>query len=760
MNNIKSEKGITLTSLIIYIIAMVIVVGIVATITRYYYSAINDINKEVDVSKEYTKLNSYLSEDVNNPNNVIYVCTADKIVFYNSANENSEDQNSGYNQYTFQDNAIYFNKIKICKGVKECQFIQDNADAKTKFELNIKFNNDEQKNVKYAIRRDNNIKVAEDDVEIKSAYEFEYTGNYEEFIVPKTGNYKIECWGASGGRNNFGGTFLDNAGTGGYASGVINLTKGKKLYIYVGQKGEDGIKSARVLTNPSYNGGGSGIGSSDNDDGGGAGGGATDIRLVSGEWNDFDSLKSRIMVAGGGSGGATVQSNFIKRSGGSGGGVKGIGSIWKYSNTEVSNHTYNATQIAGYKFGIGQDGVTNGNAGGAGAGGGYYGGYSSTDSPAGGAGGGSGFVSGLEDCNAIAENSTESNIQHSGKSIHYSGNKFEHAQLIDGNSTMMSTNLFSTMRGNSGNGFAKITYIKEETTNNIELDLANATAYNHNGFTKNEDNSYNLTTVGKFEKINIPIKNCKIGKETILQFDIQVPDGAYAGNYMNSLRISSSELTNNYDEKLDIELIKDNEKHRYTAIFIPTQETMWLNLAFQGLIDSKSYNIKFSNIDFNFYEQNSSKKIIVANGQLVSGFTNYFSNPNNAKAIIENNRYRLHAAWGKTYNLFYSTEAIDFTNVESIEAKVSLRNDGNSIPAKFFIGLQKSSPTQDYTFDENLSIYEESTSREEQDFNMILNTSNLTENYYLKFVLLHDGASGVANTAFAYIDEIILRYKN
>ncbi|MFR6022531.1 MAG: glycine rich domain-containing protein [Clostridia bacterium] len=30
------------------------------------------------------------------------------------------------------------------------------------------------------------------------------------------------------------------------------------------------------------------------------GGGATDIRLVSGEWNDFESLKSRIMVAGGG----------------------------------------------------------------------------------------------------------------------------------------------------------------------------------------------------------------------------------------------------------------------------------------------------------------------------------------------------------------------------------------------------------------------------------------------------------------------------
>ena len=36
------------------------------------------------------------------------------------------------------------------------------------------------------------------------------------------------------------------------------------------------------------------------------GGGATDIRLISGNWDSFESLKSRIMVAGGSSGGATV----------------------------------------------------------------------------------------------------------------------------------------------------------------------------------------------------------------------------------------------------------------------------------------------------------------------------------------------------------------------------------------------------------------------------------------------------------------------
>ena len=261
--------------------------------------------------------------------------------------------------------------------------------------------------------------------------EFTYTGNYQEYVVPETGKYKIECYGARGGCDNWAGTYLSDYGLGGYASGTIELIKGEKLYIYVGQTGADGVKQANQLTSTSFNGGGAGIGSSDNDDGGGAGGGATDVRLVAGNWDDFESLKSRIIVAGGGSGGATVTGGFNKPSGGSGGGLTGKGSIWKYSNTEVSNHTYNATQTTGYKFGIGQNAITKGNAGGAGAGGGYYGGYTSTDNPAGGAGGGSGYVSGYAGCNSITKESTENNITHTGSSVHYSGKVFTNIELKD-----------------------------------------------------------------------------------------------------------------------------------------------------------------------------------------------------------------------------------------------------------------------------------------------------------------------------------------
>lgn len=190
---------------------------------------------------------------------------------------------------------------------------------------------------------------------------FNYTGDYQEYTVPETGKYKIECYGARGGCNNWAGTYLSDYGLGGYASGIIELTKGEKLYIYVGKKGADGVKQANQLTSTSFNGGGAGIGSSDNDDGGGAGGGATDVRLVAGNWDDFESLKSRIIVAGGG----------------------------------------------------------------------YYGGYTSTDNPAGGAGGGSGYVSGYTGCNSITKESTENNITHTGNPVHYSGKVFTDIELKD-----------------------------------------------------------------------------------------------------------------------------------------------------------------------------------------------------------------------------------------------------------------------------------------------------------------------------------------
>ena len=295
----------------------------------------------------------------------------------------------------------------------------------------------------------------------KTAYKFNYTGAAQEFTAPENGFYKVELWGAGGGENNFGGTILATQGKGAYTTGVTYLKKGTKLYVYVGQKGNKGITTKNTLNASSFNGGGAGIGSSDGDDGGGSGGGATDIRLVSGSWDNFNSLKSRIMVAGGGAGGATVSGGFSKVSAGSGG-LTGVGSSWRYFDTENSTHKFNATQTSGYKFGIGENAVTAGNAGGSGAGGGYYGGLKSTDSPSGGAGGGSSYISGFNGCNSIDEKSTKSNIIHTGDSKHYSGMYFVEGNIINGISSMPNiSNKNLKMSGNKSDGFAIISLLEK-----------------------------------------------------------------------------------------------------------------------------------------------------------------------------------------------------------------------------------------------------------------------------------------------------------
>ena len=98
-----------------------------------------------------------------------------------------------------------------------------------------------------------------------------------------------------------------------------------------------------------------------------------------------------------------------------------------------------------------------------GAGAGYYGGTTSDYADACEAGaGGSSFISRYEGCNAIDENSTENNIIHTEKNIHYSGRFFSSCVVLDGNSE-------DIIKKNLENGYAVITYLSSKYKSAIEL---------------------------------------------------------------------------------------------------------------------------------------------------------------------------------------------------------------------------------------------------------------------------------------------------
>lgn len=132
-----------------------------------------------------------------------------------------------------------------------------------------------------------------------TTHDYSYNGSYRSVSLPP-GTYKFDCWGAQGGSNGEYSTYgitAKEGGKGGYSTGQLTVSQATNIRVYVGGQGSSSAGG--------YNGGGSTSGTSQYNGSNelgyskmGGGGGATDIRLSDGD------LLSRMIVAGGGSGGA------------------------------------------------------------------------------------------------------------------------------------------------------------------------------------------------------------------------------------------------------------------------------------------------------------------------------------------------------------------------------------------------------------------------------------------------------------------------
>lgn len=130
---------------------------------------------------------------------------------------------------------------------------------------------------------------------------FDYTGNYQDYVIPETGFYTIEAWGAQGGyaytEDNYG-------GYGGYAKGEVFLEKGTTIGVIVGGKGtgKDTFTNQNTIAK----------GYKDGDNGKssttyilGAGGGSSFVMGMSGSYaNNSSVARSYTFVVAAGGGGA------------------------------------------------------------------------------------------------------------------------------------------------------------------------------------------------------------------------------------------------------------------------------------------------------------------------------------------------------------------------------------------------------------------------------------------------------------------------
>ncbi len=137
---------------------------------------------------------------------------------------------------------------------------------------------------------------------------FTFTGGIQTFTVPcGVTEVTIEAWGAEGGTGATGGNGSTGGpgGLGGYATGILSVTPGDVLNIFVGGAG--------ATPTGGFNGGGNG--GSQN---AGGGGGGTDIRIGG------TAESNRVLVAGGAGGGGRAGCESATVAGGNGGGGGGL----------------------------------------------------------------------------------------------------------------------------------------------------------------------------------------------------------------------------------------------------------------------------------------------------------------------------------------------------------------------------------------------------------------------------------------------------
>ena len=569
---------------------------------------------------------------------------------------------------------------------------------------------------------------------------FEYTGDYQEFVAPETGTYKIEAWGAQGSSRVGSDTLPDRTGgKGAYTSGNINLNQGETIYIYVGEKGQTvevtGANTSKPYGEYNFNGGAGGNYTCYNyvQSNGGSfvynlyGGSATDIRLKGGNWDDINSLSSRIMVAAGGAGANENED------GAPGGTLNGISGTHGTGATQTSAGGPNSGSFGkGGTPTYGGDRCNSSIATGAGAG--YYGGGAynrNIDSNGmGSAGSGSSYISGYTGSVAITaegdltpKSGCSNGTTNQACSVHYSGREFTDAIMKSGNEEMPNHTGTGYITGNTGDGYVRITSNLSTKTpsSKIVSNLSNTLIVNNGTLSIDDVNIDGYNNIENRENGILSISNSIVksrnqaiinsGKYSIDNSTIQGSSYAIYDNSTQENEINNSTLqasTTIYINSTPNLVVNDTEivgniNNSKTNGILTINNTENKNI--KGIISNtgkttiKKANITFSYNEWNEYNMISNSGILTLNNNTIT-FNDNYSSANNYVRIISssgtinstNNTYTINRSYVNGSNHYryvvgiYSTailnsngDTFNLSNAEQAYAISSNSTNENTI---------------------------------------------------------------------------------
>ena len=157
--SLKSQKGITLTSVAIYIVLIFVVLGILSTVTLNFQNSVKDITDEGTEIAEINKFNMYFLQEVKKQGNAINKISENEIVFALG------------NKYSFKNNEIYLNdNIKIAKDIETCIFSSILENGKVIITVKIKAKNAEEQVIEYILNTEEIASNTYEDEENYTSY--------------------------------------------------------------------------------------------------------------------------------------------------------------------------------------------------------------------------------------------------------------------------------------------------------------------------------------------------------------------------------------------------------------------------------------------------------------------------------------------------------------------------------------------------------------------------------------------------------------
>lgn len=118
---LKSNKGVTLTSLVIYVIVLMIAIGLMSNFSGYFYKNTNKITIKENYEEQYTKFLAYITKDIN----------SDQLNFVKTGTDSGKKylififKDGSQHQYVYSNENIYYisvsetvpKKILLCNKV-------------------------------------------------------------------------------------------------------------------------------------------------------------------------------------------------------------------------------------------------------------------------------------------------------------------------------------------------------------------------------------------------------------------------------------------------------------------------------------------------------------------------------------------------------------------------------------------------------------------------------------------------------------------